>query len=806
MEFARDQWSAAAASWTMPQLSPLMTLADALLGHGAPLAPLTSLVDRGDGAATASYDLAQAHALVHRWLRAVFAAPGGLRDCLAALGLELRGMDTEAAPGVVCLAATTGDDRRALSKQEVYELAAVVEARLAVAGTVLDTLPAVAGAVTKACMAFIGSSSCADLFDGAALAKCRVQGGAFFNEEWSVGMETAWQASGAEGILTMPSYAQWTEKHMAHRLKSWRGVDAEAEVGGPGGGLASVAGRLWRFEYWECLRTPCHEVIHLVQHLAGQTMSHQLAEHDGAFSTYLLMMAVANFLDEEKGSEGGGGEAREAEEEGKEQQQEQEQQQQQEPPSYYYPGAVEEALIESVDFVRRTHEHATPEAAELWDEKGQAEYMRWRDSWGAADMSDTSWGPAPGAKGKALPFGGNMKIENLAKNMVAMEATCPAAARQVLQGKEEVAEAATAMLETMFRGRTDQVCDGKPVDIRPAVRLAGTPVSSRIEQLVAPCGMAAAKALLGELEIKSLPVADATAGSAAQGKVADEEAEAAETTSAPQGLLVIMRHGQRLDDTRAEEGKEPAEAEWPDRVARPYDTPLVPDPALPFGAARTLQAAGVGVARIVSSPFRRCLQTATLVAAAMGVPRVDVDNQLGEALHAVDLCFRRAGQPEGGDVQYLSLEEARAVVAQASSLAATAAAATAAGAAAAGAAAEDPKGAKDVGRDVGDAGAAIYRTNEVELGAWDREVGKPTRPDAVTQRAGTAIAAMAPAADGQNILVVTHGDLFNAYMPELFDGIGKYKAEYAGLAVLRPPHGKRATEEAIMETFRVEQL
>ena len=34
------------------------------------------------------------------------------------------------------------------------------------------------------------------------------------------------------------------------------------------------------------------QVIHLVQHIAGQRMSTQLAEHHGSFATYLLMLAV----------------------------------------------------------------------------------------------------------------------------------------------------------------------------------------------------------------------------------------------------------------------------------------------------------------------------------------------------------------------------------------------------------------------------------------------------------------------------------------------------------------------------------
>jgi len=79
----------------------------------------------------------------------------------------------------------------------------------------------------------------------------------------------------------MPNYKAWTDAHKKHRGKSWRDTD---DV---------VTGRLWRFEAFECRRTPCHEVIHLVQHAANQTMHHQIAEHDGAFATYTLMLALA---------------------------------------------------------------------------------------------------------------------------------------------------------------------------------------------------------------------------------------------------------------------------------------------------------------------------------------------------------------------------------------------------------------------------------------------------------------------------------------------------------------------------------
>ena len=43
----------------------------------------------------------------------------------------------------------------------------------------------------------------------------------------------------------------------------------------------------------------------------------------------------------------------------------------------------------------------------------------------------------------------------------------------------------------------------------------------------------------------------------------------------------------------------------------------------------------LGVDRVVASPFRRCIETASVVATALGVKRVDVDIDFGEARSAV---------------------------------------------------------------------------------------------------------------------------------------------------------------------------
>jgi len=65
------------------------------------------------------------------------------------------------------------------------------------------------------CTALLGRE-CRHYLSEEALAEVRsaeVKPSVFFGEEWSVGLETAWQASGAERILTMPNYEAWTEKH-----------------------------------------------------------------------------------------------------------------------------------------------------------------------------------------------------------------------------------------------------------------------------------------------------------------------------------------------------------------------------------------------------------------------------------------------------------------------------------------------------------------------------------------------------------------------------------------------------------------
>ncbi|KAJ1445704.1 hypothetical protein M885DRAFT_291509 [Pelagophyceae sp. CCMP2097] len=96
-------------------------------------------------------------------------------------------------------------------------------------------------------------------------------------------------------------------------------------------------------------------------------------------------------------------------------------------------------------------------------------------------------------------------------------------------------------------------------------------------------------------------------------------------------MLVVMRHSVRVDADEA--------ATWDDRHIRPYDTPIS-DFGLPLREAAKLRT--YGVVAIVSSPFRRCLQTAGVLARALKVDAVTVHDGLGELMHQVEKRGPRA--------------------------------------------------------------------------------------------------------------------------------------------------------------------
>ena len=115
-----------------------------------------------------------------------------------------------------------------------------------------------------------------------------------------------------------------------------------------------------------------------------------------------------------------------------------------------------------------------------------------------------------------------------------------------------------------------------------------------------------------------------------------------------------MRHSKRLD---ANGHVSIAEDAWPDRPVRPYDSPIA-DHELPRAAAVQLRTRGFErFDAIVSSPYRRCLQTAGILAQELGIRRLIIDNRLGEDLNAADRCWGAAGMAIG-EYSYMSVEEA----------------------------------------------------------------------------------------------------------------------------------------------------
>ena len=98
----------------------------------------------------------------------------------------------------------------------------------------------------------------------------------------------------------------------------------------------------------------------------------------------------------------------------------------------------------------------------------------------------------------------------------------------------------------------------------------------------------------------------------------------------------VMRHSVRVDEN--------PDAEWSDKLARPYDCPIE-DFELPAQQIPQLQ--GFGFTRIVCSPFRRCLQTAGIIARALDIKQVMVHLGVGEVMSKVKTAILASDEPSG---------------------------------------------------------------------------------------------------------------------------------------------------------------
>ena len=85
-------------------------------------------------------------------------------------------------------------------------------------------------------------------------------------------------------------------------------------------------------------------------------------------------------------------------------------------------------------------------------------------------------------------------------------------------------------------------------------------------------------------------------------------------------------------------------ADWPDKSARPYDCPIE-DFELPAQQVPRLKA--FGFTRIVCSPFRRCLQTAGIVARALNINEVMIHLGVGEVMSKVKTAILETDESAG---------------------------------------------------------------------------------------------------------------------------------------------------------------
>eukprot|EP00958_Prasinococcus_capsulatus_P018672 scaffold2200_cov413-Prasinococcus_capsulatus_cf.AAC.38 len=125
---------------------------------------------------------------------------------------------------------------------------------------------------------------------------------------------------------------------------------------------------------------------------------------------------------------------------------------------------------------------------------------------------------------------------------------------------------------------------------------------------------------------------------------ASETNETAEDGSESYADIIVMRHSERADEVSGEVA-----------IDRSWDPPLTPaglalasDVALkhlrpPCGPSTPDVVGKVNISTVVSSPYLRCLQTASQIRKALGLQaRVRIDNGLGELYNETVLLRRHA--------------------------------------------------------------------------------------------------------------------------------------------------------------------
>lgn len=280
-----------------------------------------------------------------------------------------------------------------------------------------------------------------DFLDAGALCEVKIHPVADWNvAEWGCTVEeagllpayTGFSCMFVERKITMPNFRFWTpdSEFVRYKLKVV--------------GSKSVA-RLYRQMFINCLRAPCHELLHCVQQLCGQRMNAQVAEHDAYFGADVLARTVIPRL------------------------------------PHFYPGLAEELQLTALGAVLQKFEAPPPELASPLFEPA---YTRWRDSFGGCGMhglwNDNSF---------KTEFG--TSAEFVAGQLLNTEAStlCPF-------GQER--SFVEACVDVMFRSRNaatnSLAVDGRldignlPVTVPAALCLEALPALCRFQQASAPVG------------------------------------------------------------------------------------------------------------------------------------------------------------------------------------------------------------------------------------------------------------------------------------------------------------------------------
>lgn len=224
--------------------------------------------------------------------------------------------------------------------------------------------------------------------------------------------------------------------------------------------------------------------------------------------------------------------------------------------------------------------------------------------------------------------------------------------------------------------------------------------------------------------------------------------------SIEQKTVIVARHARRMDDDPS--------AKFFNKDIRPHDCPihLMATTTLEENCKKIFPHMSDGKAVILTSPFRRCIQTAIFIARKLEFDcEIIVDPALCELRTMADRCF-----PEGKhctDELFFMTQEER---------------------------------------------WRISRTYpEVEV-KWPDHMDVPSHPDMATQRIDAINAAIQSRTE-QNIFIVTHGDIANAMGPQIDgiddDSIGLLSLDEAGFFITHKTKFPLSNNDDIVSQFGV---